>query len=66
MMFTAGGSIYLYTFYYQSGWQCYDGKHTEDVCRVFRGGHSLGFLMDIVQVKNQCGFSTSICAHTDK
>lgn len=26
----------------------------------------LKFLMDIVQVKNQCGFSTSIRTHTDK
>lgn len=29
-------------------------------------GNSLGFLMDTVQVKNQCGSSTSIRTHTDK
>lgn len=29
-------------------------------------GDSLGFLMDTVQVKKQCGLSTSIRTHTDK
>lgn len=29
-------------------------------------GNSLRFLMDSVQVKNQCGSSTSIRTHTDK
>lgn len=29
-------------------------------------GDSLRFLMDTVQVKNQCGLSTSISTYTDK
>lgn len=42
-MFTAGGPIYLYTFLLSellAAVRSYDGKHTEDVCRVFRGGQA--------------------------